>query len=407
MAQDILLPNHNTMRILPFLALLAGSLSLSLPVRAQWVLRGLHQVHNDGNLTGHGDVLFGSSDLDGMTRSYDAGATWEPLPSGPDEARACIHDGTYILVGTSTGILRSADDGDTWESANGTIPASGTNWVFRFRLVNEVLFAVMSGNMNSGGGIYRSADHGTTWTSCNTGLSGSFSRVRDLVSVNGDLYCGLALNVYRSTDMGSTWTAMNDEGDTPVSVMALGVVGNRLLASVFDFGNILYSDDQGVTWTEADCSSQGSVDSSIEPYSGDLYALQYVEVHRSEDNGATWSIYHGGLDTEAPYRLSRVGPTLYLSAGSKLFVLDGFTGSASLTAALVHMRYDQGLLLLDRPMSGTTTVQVYDAVGRCVLERSLSGGRQEIPANLRSGSYSARLIAAGDNHLVTARFVVP
>lgn len=394
------------MRILPSLALLAGLISLSLPVRAQWVLRGLHQVHNDGNLTGHGDVLFGSSDLEGMTRSYDAGATWEPLPNGPEEARACIHDGSYLLAGTSTGIQRSADDGDTWESANGTIPASGTNWVFRFRLVNDVLFAIMSGNMNSGGGVYRSEDHGTTWVSCNAGLYGPFSRVRDVVSMNGDLYCGLALNVYRSTDMGSTWTAMNDEGNTPVSVMALGVVGSRLLASVFDFGNTLYSDDQGVTWTEADCSSQGSVDSSIEPYSGDLYALQYAEVHRSEDNGETWSIYHGGLDTEAPYRLSRVGPTLYLSAGPKLFVLDGFTGITALSATLMNMRYDKGLLLLDRPLLGPATVHIYDALGRCVLERSLSAGRQEIPVNVGSGTYSARLITAGDNHLVVSRFVV-
>ncbi|MBL7985007.1 MAG: exo-alpha-sialidase, partial [Flavobacteriales bacterium] len=200
------------MRTLSTLHLLAGSLFFAVPGSAQWVLRGLHQVHNDGNLTGHDGVLFGSSELNGMTRSYDAGATWQALPNGPEEARACIHDGTYLLAGTSTGIVRSSDDGDTWESANGTIPASGTNWVFRFRLVNDVLFAIMSGNMNSGGGIYRSADHGTTWTSCNTGLSGSFSRVRDVVSMNGDLYCGLALNVYRSTDMGSTWSAMNDEG---------------------------------------------------------------------------------------------------------------------------------------------------------------------------------------------------
>lgn len=395
------------MRTLSTLHLLAGFLLFALPGSAQWVLRGLHQVHNDGNLTGHDGVLFGSSDLVGMTRSDDAGATWETLPNGPAEARACIHDGTYLLVGTSTGIVRSGDDGDTWESANGTIPASGTNWVFRFRLVNDVLFAIMSGNMNSGGGIYRSADHGTTWTSCNTGLSGSFSRVRDVVSMNGDLYCGLALNVYRSTDMGSTWSAMNDEGDTPVSVMALGVVGNRLLASVFDFGNILYSDDMGVTWSEAACDSQGSVDSSIEPFSGDLYALQYAQVHRSEDNGATWTIYHGGLDTEAPYKLSRVGPTLYLSAGPKLFVLEGFTGIPARAAAVVNMRYEQARLLLDRPLPETTTVQVYDAVGRCVLERSLSAGRQEIPVSFGTGTYSARLVAPDAHQVVTARFVAP
>ncbi len=395
------------MRTLVTLHLLVGSLLLSAPVRAQWVFRGLHEVHNDGNLTGHDNVLFGSSDLDGMTRSNDSGASWEPLPSGPEEARACIYDGTYLLVGTSTGIVRSPDDGDTWEPANGTLPASGTNWVFRFRLVNDVLFAIMSGNMNNGGGIYRSADHGTTWIPCNTGLYGPFSRVRDVVSMNDDLFCGLALNVYRSTDMGSTWTAMNDEGDTPVSVMALGVVGNRLLASVFDFGNILYSDDEGVTWSEADCVSQGSVDSSIEPYSGDLYALQYLEVHRSEDNGETWSIYHGGLDTEAPYRLSRVGPTLFLSAGPKLFALEGFTGIPARTAAVVNMRYELGRLLLDRPMLVTTTVQVYDAVGRCVLEHPLSAGRQEIPVSVRTGTYSARLVAPDAHQLATARFVAP
>jgi photosystem II stability/assembly factor-like uncharacterized protein len=356
-----------------------------------WNQIGLAGVNVSCILVKSVDRVFAASPDSGVYRSTDNGTTWVATglpaasylsvsPAGQIYAGAA--GGSSIGGASSGGVWQSSDDGDTWTKVglpNTSIPAlaipvsgqhrdavfaasdtvvyvttdGGHEWRMTGSLPHpgpvgfgvQSLFAASTGSILAGSfqwGVYRTTDGGVGWAQVGvngetvssfledpsgrlyaSGFNGVYvstdgggSWLRTNGAVGGSYLTSLAMNsrgnifvgmvnqyngayVCRSTDEGQSWLAT---GMTHYSVMALVVAGgDTILAGCAEFfqgigGGVHRSTDDGVTWTEV---SSGLISRDIQALVrnsvGQLFAATAQGVYRSTNNGDLWEPASAGL----------------------------------------------------------------------------------------------------------------
>lgn len=253
------------------------------------------------------------------TRSLHAG--WEATNGPFANAINCFYaDGSTFLVGTSTGIYRSEDEGGHWLQTSEQFIGSD------FCAIGKTIYAGTREH-----GIIISHDTGKTWEEIGTPLP-EIGWISALIFHDGRLYAGTTYtNVYVSPDSGRTWTIQseglpeyyynptfavannrlfigvaNNFGGTeggvfildgnkwkPTSLrnltgLSLSVVGSRLI--VGEYGVLYTSDDNGTTWTEHRENIPLAYIRKIVQFGSTLFAgTDGAGVWTSDDNGLTWS----------------------------------------------------------------------------------------------------------------------
>ena len=223
------------------------------------------------------------SDNGNILYSTDKGKTWtsaqqdEDNPFGTGEGKGVAYDGKgrWVAVGNADpvdngNILYSTDNGETWTSAQqnggspfGTGEGYGVAYDGKGRWV-----AVGNAEPSDIGNILYSTDNGETWTSAQQNGNNPFGTGNG----NGVAYDGKGRwvavgyddssdtgNILYSTDNGETWTSAQQNGGSPFGIgYGFGVAydGKGRWVAVgsddsSDTGNILYSTDNGETWTSA------------------------------------------------------------------------------------------------------------------------------------------------------------
>jgi photosystem II stability/assembly factor-like uncharacterized protein len=178
-------------------------------------------------------------------RSFDDGNNFENiLETGDHIFTINFNDNNDIYVGGWCGVIRSTDNGNTWDTI-----CSGTLRYFSdidFGLNGEIYLAGRSFVVGSGGGgFYRSLDNGITWenTYISEGLNSIAVENYGIINVNGYLI---------SHDSGETWTintgnyAYDIESNQYEELIAGYLSGVRL------------SDDWGENWTDISGNVSGS-----------------------------------------------------------------------------------------------------------------------------------------------------
>jgi photosystem II stability/assembly factor-like uncharacterized protein len=94
-----------------------------------------------------------ASTTKGIIRSTDDGRTWQ-LVTSEDGVGIAIEEDGFAAIATVTGILTSYDGGKTWNHVAG-LP--GNNRIFSIVHVGDYLLC------SHPKGIYRSSDNGKTW----------------------------------------------------------------------------------------------------------------------------------------------------------------------------------------------------------------------------------------------------
>ena len=231
-----------------------------------------------------------------MYRADQNGNTWDsirvglPQPTAGTAIRSLAVSGSSVMLGfASHGIFRSTDNGTSWFKSTAGLKAEKINGIYSS---NGFLFA--AGNSD---GFFRSNDHGDTWTEINNGLpadAGYYCFAR----VGTDLLGGTAsYSLFRSSDNGDNWVLSN-AGYTLTNSFAFFVEGNTVYTT--GLPGVAKSIDGGLNWTDLSAGYlfyEGGLD--IWKDVSNILTGSNLGMHRSTNDGATWSATAGGVSTFA------------------------------------------------------------------------------------------------------------
>ncbi|NEP17242.1 MAG: hypothetical protein F6J97_10080 [Leptolyngbya sp. SIO4C1] len=310
-----------------------------------------------------GQTLAVATRGDGIYRSEDSGASWQPVNSGLGTQDISLvyllpnRPAVMLAAGTAGGLYRSADGGQTWLQV-----LASTDTVSALTAADQQLFAG-----KSTGDVMRSGDGGQTWQPVATVAD---SRITALAANAPELYAGTeAQGVFRidldsqtvsdlnadlidlriqdvrlmpntpdgvvistwdrgisiSRDRGNSWTTYlegltkdkmaDDDGVTHFSEIGLSPrFEDDQTAFVGGFNGLYKSADGGQIWRELETLSSGTVISmDVSPsyqQDGTLAIATYVgKIMLSDDQGESWRLAMEGVEVprlngsfEVPYQ---------------------------------------------------------------------------------------------------------
>lgn len=271
-------------------------------------------------ITTNGSYLFASEARTGILRSGDDGRTWQLATTGipyPDESMiaslTCINGVLYAGVAEPDyyGMYRSTDNGGIWYITD------VVHTTYCYAADGSTLYAGTNGD-----GIWVSPDSGSTWAMHKTGLPYAAS-IRGLAVIpspsSGASYIFAGTwgdGVYRSHDNGQTWVQMGLSGYFPATVYELTVIGTTLFAGTA--ANVYRSTDLGGTWVQA---CYGMPTSTIHNYfriiavDSMLFAGTTDGFFQSTDSGDHWTPVQSGIPGGNITSFAADGGTLW--AGGK------------------------------------------------------------------------------------------
>lgn len=246
---------------------LVGMIVLISPLAAQWrmasgVSGGVPYAFAESN----GVLLAGTGG--GVYRSTDGGITWSigENPTINSPISHVVSDGTYSYAADYR-LFRSGDDGLTWERIAPQLPA----WSVRAMTThNGRVFIAMSNEA----GLFRSADGGEEWT--RIGRESLEGGIMSLVSDGDYLFAASGKGaIYRSSDDGDSWISLPLE-------QVLSRMESLYLAGGMLFINLGWNDE-----------------------------TRQIDLLRSSDHGATWTLGGKGLPRPIVSNVVALGNVLY------------------------------------------------------------------------------------------------
>jgi len=143
-----------------------------------------------------GSIFIGTDG--GLFKSTDHGKTWKGVHTSGSAMKVVESNGVLMAININ-GIIRSTDDGENWD------------WVIkedrRGFLVENIKsgFAVSFDKTRSENRIVQTSyDDGKTWQSIEGDLPASYS-ITSIIQVGENFFCGHPTGIYRTSDKGKTW----------------------------------------------------------------------------------------------------------------------------------------------------------------------------------------------------------
>ncbi|MCP4896626.1 MAG: hypothetical protein GY906_06575 [bacterium] len=146
---------------------------------------------------------------DGLFTSTDNGLSWNKKDSGyfrsiAGDVNGILYAGRTQRTGGQTGVSRSFDNGVEWQPTAEIQSASGSSSIIVFSLATNSRGEVFAGTTD---GLYRSADKGDSWTLTTLGDKRVWSLI---VDENDTIVAGAdGWGIYYSIDNGQTWIETN------------------------------------------------------------------------------------------------------------------------------------------------------------------------------------------------------
>jgi photosystem II stability/assembly factor-like uncharacterized protein len=267
------------------LALLLFSLAAVAEESVEVVRSGIaHDALYAMDMTGEKGVAVGNFGL--ILETTDSGATW--IKTEPVTEQALLGIATagdrQLLVGQSGTVVTRVGDG-AWEILEND---------FKLRLLNVDLhesgLAVAVGEF---GAILRSSDNGKSWNPITVDwnlyndegyephLYDVAIRDANTVVITGEF--GLVL---WSDDGGTTFLARHT-GEESIFALHLDAEGTGSSYAVGQDGEVLRSQDSGITWSKLEAGSKANL-LGVWSGQGEVVIVGIRELLRSSDDGETW-----------------------------------------------------------------------------------------------------------------------
>lgn len=255
----------------------------------------------------------------GIYKSIDSGQSWQLLPSTASNTPTTLYTNNdfdfvwdvvvdhtdnandVVFAAVINGIYRSKDGGATWQPVLGGDTTATTGQMSRYTSVtitpSGILYAALSGS-RSYGGVWRSADHGDTWTNIvPAGFPTAFGRVVIAVTPQDEnrLYFLILKNSHQLWKYNYLSGDGSFFGGAWVNLTANMPGGSCQYFYDFDFAP--YNSQTGYDMCMA-----------ISPADSNLIMLGGTNVYRSTDGFATTA----NTDWVGGYRCDPVTPSDYV-----------------------------------------------------------------------------------------------
>ncbi len=348
-------------------------------------------------------VFAGTSN--GVYRTTDDGATWEPVNSGLTDlfVFALSTSQNFIFAGTQSGIFRTTDDGLSWSqfTTNG-LPHVGVQALVAH---DSSLFAGTWGN-----GVYRSTDDGSNWIQVNNGLTRPF--IMSMASIGVGLFSAAwgGAGIYWSTNEGASWNASSGLGENK-ETKAIG--GNESLMIAVTNSGVYRSTNFGRNWSYANLIDS-TMTSMIVNGSIVLIGSEWG-VNRSTDGGLTWQAENAGLTSLTVTALGIGSSHVFAGimwSGIWRRASEGFASAVEMLSQEIPERFvleqnypnpfnPRTVINYQIPISGRADLRVYDLLGKEVavlVDKDQLPGAYKVTwdaSGLATGVYLYRLQASG------------
>lgn len=217
------------------------------PLFGQWIKTGFPCDCTVQDVHVRGDDVFAFGLGDGMMRSSDQGQTWEPASSGITSffGQKIASNDQYLFVATGNGVFRSANNGDNWEQLNmGNTGIINPSFFWSVAARGSTIVACATTR------VFYSTNNGDSWTLSPLFLSSSTGYVFDAILLDSTTWViAGSENVAVTNDAGVTWS----EYVTGTNYDLESIAAYHDTLYVGSTGDGLFkSGDQGVTWVLED-----------------------------------------------------------------------------------------------------------------------------------------------------------
>lgn len=267
--------------------------------------------------------LYIGSRSGGFWKTYDGGASWEGsttaylVASGINTMSVSPTNSDSVLInlrnaqnGTTHGIYRSIDGGDSWEETNFNPTTLGWGGLGSNAQINKVAYHPTIPNLIfvcTNTGLYRSEDNLSTWT--NIMPTSQFTEIEFHPSNPNIVYLydntswsGNRDLVFTSTDIGVSFT--------PGNIIPGNANASGEFSASADCPDCLFyastngvwkSTDNGVNFTLLSVPT-GSCDGFVvNDLDENVMIYGYLDIYKSLDGGSSWSLSAGWTMTAADY----------------------------------------------------------------------------------------------------------
>ncbi|MFH0895889.1 MAG: hypothetical protein V2A54_15755, partial [Bacteroidota bacterium] len=280
----------------------------SLNISAQWQATNGIEGGKINGMAACGNTVLALTD-EGAFITRNNGVSWsilklESLVQREDLTALFAVDANSVFIATKKGLLRSPDQGSSWNYSNKGLPKYQT--VVAMEKIGENIFCATNDS------LFISTDAGENWRSLKANLPINLY-IRDLSSSGSNLIvASFAKGMFISAISYSNYQEINQGMNTNKAISVYAK--DNFLAAGTNRGGIYISKNKGQQWTQ---SATGLPEKltvlSIVKTEGKLFLASDKGIFSSSDDGATWTPSNLGMP-------SGIVPVSLVFNGSSLLV---------------------------------------------------------------------------------------
>jgi len=207
--------------------------------------------------------------------------------NAPPSAGIPLYASGHPSTGGNTGLIRSMDGGQSWESVAKVLEPPVD---FHAMAVSKSDPSVIIGFDSGGRGLFKTVDSGKTWETLQ--YPDYISALAISPNDSQIVFAGTGKGIFQSNDGAKSWIQLDEYKG--ITILAMSFDENGVLYTSNQFG-LSRSSDLGETWEKINKPDLTITSIAVDSQNKIIYIAGYSsqgfqEVYRSLDDGVSWQI---------------------------------------------------------------------------------------------------------------------